>query len=152
MQTHIARWFLALHSALTPQVLVWHGSLHFSCIHARWKGHSGSDLHSGLGAEKIIMRVGFTHAKCSPIKFYNFTESCLCVGGVLTWTAVGCRWANVTIRTSTNRLMIYDLAIRVSTTGISNDAGIDTLTILACIIKRAIVVNIASNRKLGWGW
>ena len=90
--------------------------------------------------------------KMFPSKLLNFTDSCLNVGGVLTWTAVGCRWANVTIRTSTNRLMIYDLAIRVSTTGISNDAGIDTLTILACIIKRAIVVNIASNRKLGWGW
>ena len=45
--------------------------------------------------------------------------------------------------------MIYDLAIRVSTTRIPNDARIDTLTVFACIIKRAIVVNIASNRKLG---
>ena len=102
-----------------------------------WKNYHASRIYS---------------CKMFPNKLFNFTESCLNVGWVLTWTAVGCRRSDVTIRTSTNRLMIYDLAIRVSTTRIPNDARVDTLTIFACIIKRAVVINIASNRKLGWGW
>ena len=39
-QTQRARWFLTIHSALIPQVCDWHGSWHFSRMHARCVGHS----------------------------------------------------------------------------------------------------------------
>ena len=52
LQTHMARWFLTLHSAPIPQDSVKHGFSHFSFMHARWEGQSGSTKHSGWGAEK----------------------------------------------------------------------------------------------------
>ena len=48
----MARWFLTLQSALIPQDNVKHGFSHFSFMHARWEGQSGSTKHSGWGAEK----------------------------------------------------------------------------------------------------
>ena len=46
-----ARWLLAVHCALSPHVVVKQGSWHFSWIHARLIGHSGSEVHSGLAAK-----------------------------------------------------------------------------------------------------
>jgi len=52
-QTQTARWLLALQSAFIPHFAVKQGSWHFSWIHARWIGHSGSEVHSGLGAGNL---------------------------------------------------------------------------------------------------
>ena len=48
-----------------PHDSVKHGFWHFSCIHARCCGHSGSDVHSGLGAVTI------THALLSLMQQIN---------------------------------------------------------------------------------
>lgn len=64
-QTQIALWLLARQSAFNPQTVEKQGSWHFSCMHARWAGHSGSDVHSGLGAEMKVSYFMQQHAKCS---------------------------------------------------------------------------------------
>ena len=46
---------LTEHSAFVPHARVVHGSRHFSCMHARWSGHSGLVVHSGLGAKTCII-------------------------------------------------------------------------------------------------
>ena len=53
-QTQIALWLLARQSAFSPQTVEKQGSWHFSWMHARWAGHSGSEVHSGLGAENKV--------------------------------------------------------------------------------------------------
>ena len=42
---------LTLQIALVPHCSRTHGSRHFCPIHARCRGHSGSDTHSGFGAK-----------------------------------------------------------------------------------------------------
>ena len=51
----MALCLVTLHSAFTPQVVVKQGFWHFSLIHARWSGHSGSVVHSGFlaGRDKV---------------------------------------------------------------------------------------------------
>ena len=53
-----------------PQDSVKHGFWHFSCIHARCWGHSGSDVHSGRGAEMTT----FSCIICTPC---NTKSKCL---------------------------------------------------------------------------
>ena len=68
LQTHMARWFLTLHSAPIPQDSVKHGFSHFSFMHARWEGQSGSTKHSGWGAEKeSVMQVRNLWTWCAVI-------------------------------------------------------------------------------------
>ena len=68
LQTHMARWFLTLHSAPIPQDSVKHGFSHFSFMHARWEGQSGSTKHSGWGAEKeSVMQVRNLWTSCAVI-------------------------------------------------------------------------------------
>ena len=171
-QTQMARCLLTLQSARIPHESVKHGFSHFSLMHARLEGQSGSTKHSGWGAEReiscrkksvldIILSCGsplvwlkllFTYVS---LERHTRTTTIIYPSKIaaLTWSTVSVSISNETIRTCALRLMVNDPAGGIPCTRVMHNARVNTLSVLTCIEGRAILIPCASIVNLRWcGW
>ena len=120
---------LTLQTALVPHCSRTQGSRHFCPIHARCRGHSGSDTHSGFGAKS------------------NHYQYCLRQGaGKLTFSDRSANLEGVSFiprRTDASRPVIVDFTDGVDATLIVVHTRVLALLADTCESSRAVRVNSA---------
>ena len=138
-------------------------------MHARCSGHSGSVVHSGLGA-KMIEHAFLKNLKPllkSPKYYVRYMRNeCFAVfcnrrmtafkfiipSLLLTQFAASLWIPNVTIRACTYRFMPDDFTYSTWSARVSNSTRINTLSIFTCSIIWAVSIRVTSNIQSWLSW
>lgn len=133
----VARWLFTLQTACTPHCSGMHGSRHFCPMHARWSGHSGSLVHSGLGARNKMQLWTITQAS-GRLTFSNWRADLVCI-------------SFISRRADASRAMVFDLANRIDPALVVIHAGIFAFLANACKSSGAVFVNCTLGLALDKG-